>query len=197
MRRTNACYGGEMSAHHYFRDFMYCDSGMIPLLLILELLSRTGRTLGDEVAEMRRDYPSSGEINFRVADPARIVAEIRAHFADRAVLVELLDGLGLEFPDWRFNLRSSNTEPLLRLNVETAGCPTKLWERQEEMTQLIHLAAVSPNQLCCTNRVRDSSREFSVMAGQHEQTDTPDIQDLELANLQRGAEAPRLADDLV
>ncbi len=145
MRRTNACYGGEMSAHHYFRDFMYCDSGMIPLLLILELLSRTRRSLAGEVAEMRRNYPSSGEINFRVADPARIVAAIRAHFADRAVLVDVLDGLSLEFPDWRFNLRSSNTEPLLRLNVETAGCPTLLWERQEEMTQLIHLAAVSPN----------------------------------------------------
>ncbi|TAG13410.1 MAG: phosphomannomutase, partial [Rhodobacterales bacterium] len=145
MRRTNASYGGEISAHHYFRDFMYCDSGMIPLLLILELLSRTGRTLEAEVAEMRRDHPSSGEINFRVADPARIVADIRAYFADRAVLVDVLDGLSLEFPDWRFNLRSSNTEPLLRLNVETAGCPTLLSERQEEMTQLIHLAALSPN----------------------------------------------------
>lgn len=141
MRRTNASYGGEMSAHHYFRDFMYCDSGMIPLLLILALLSRTGRTLGEEVAEMRRRHPSSGEINFRVADPARVVAEIRSRFQAEAQGIDEMDGLSLEFRDWRFNLRCSNTEPLLRLNVETAGCPVVLAERQGELSDLIRRAA--------------------------------------------------------
>ncbi|MCU0902288.1 MAG: phosphomannomutase [Tabrizicola sp.] len=140
MRRSNASYGGEMSAHHYFRDFMYCDSGMIPLLLILDLLSRTGRTLGQEVAEMRREHPSSGEINFRVADSARIVADIRALYAERAVAVDDLDGLSLEFPDWRFNLRRSNTEPLLRLNIETAGSAEQLGIRKQELSDLIHSA---------------------------------------------------------
>lgn len=141
MRRTNASYGGEMSAHHYFRDFMYCDSGMIPLLLILALLSRTGRTLGEEVAEMRRLHPSSGEINFRVADPARVVAEIRSRYQAEAQGIDEMDGLSLEFRDWRFNLRCSNTEPLLRLNVETAGCPVVLAARQGEVSELIRRAA--------------------------------------------------------
>lgn len=137
MRRTNAWYGGEMSAHHYFRDFMYCDSGMIPLLLILALLSRTGRSLGAEVAEMRQRHPSSGEINFRVADPARTMTAIRARYAARAVTVDELDGLSLEFPDWRFNLRRSNTEPLLRLNIETRASPTLLRRRETELSGLI------------------------------------------------------------
>jgi phosphomannomutase len=139
MRRTNASYGGEMSAHHYFRDFMYCDSGMIPLLLILALLSRTGRTLAEEVAEMRHRHPSSGEINFRVADPARIMTDIRARYADQAVTVDELDGLSLEFPDWRFNLRCSNTEPLLRLNIETRASTALLQDRESELAGLIRL----------------------------------------------------------
>ena len=138
MRRTKACYGGEMSAHHYFRDFMYCDSGMIPLLLMLDLLSCSGRSLGEEVAEMRREHPSSGEINFRVANSPRIVAEIRALYADRAVAVDELDGLSLEFVDWRFNLRRSNTEPLLRLNIETTGSAEQLRIREQELSDLIY-----------------------------------------------------------
>ncbi|MFN3281481.1 MAG: phosphomannomutase [Tabrizicola sp.] len=137
MRRTNASYGGEMSAHHYFRDFMYCDSGMIPLLLILSLLSRTGRTLSQEVAEMRDRHPSSGEINFRVADPARIMTDIRARYADQAAGVDELDGLSVEFPDWRFNLRRSNTEPLLRLNIETRASISLLQDRVRELSGLI------------------------------------------------------------
>lgn len=140
MRRTNASYGGEMSAHHYFRDFMYCDSGMIPLLLILALLSRSGRSLGQEVAEMHREHPSSGEINFRVADPSRIMADIRARYADHAVAVDELDGLSVEFNDWRFNLRTSNTEPLLRLNVESAGSLALLQDRKGELSDLIRRA---------------------------------------------------------
>jgi phosphomannomutase len=141
MRRHNAAYGGEISAHHYFRDFMFCDSGMIPWLLILALLSRSGRSLSAEVAEMRRHHPSSGEINFRVRDPGTILSKVRRRYAPRAETVNDLDGLSLEFPDWRFNLRSSNTEPLLRLNVETAGCPRLLAERQEELSLLIRRAA--------------------------------------------------------
>ena len=141
MRRTNAGYGGEMSAHHYFRDFMYCDSGMIPLLLILALLSRTGRTLGQEIAEMRQHHPSSGELNFRVNDPRQILSQIRSRYAPDATLVDDLDGLSCEFPDWRFNLRSSNTEPLLRLNLETAGSPDLLHARQDEICALIRQAS--------------------------------------------------------
>ncbi|MCU0826156.1 MAG: phosphomannomutase [Tabrizicola sp.] len=137
MRRMNASYGGEMSAHHYFRDFMYCDSGMIPLLLILALLSKTGRSLGAEVADMRRLHPSSGEINFRVADPALIMAAVRERYESRASALDEIDGLSIEFDDWRFNLRSSNTEPLLRLNIEVAGNPTLLAERREEVSRLI------------------------------------------------------------
>lgn len=141
MRHTDACYGGEMSAHHYFRDFMYCDSGMIPLLLILAHLSRTGRTLSQEVAEMRRLHPSSGEINFRVADPADVMADIRSRYEPAAQTADDLDGLSFEFSDWRFNLRCSNTEPLLRLNVETLGNQTLLAQRQAELSELILHAA--------------------------------------------------------
>ncbi len=141
MRRHNAAYGGEISAHHYFRDFMFCDSGMIPWLLILAHLSRTGQTLSAEVAEMRQRHPSSGEINFRVRDPAAILDAILRRYAPRAETVNDLDGLSFEFTDWRFNLRSSNTEPLLRLNVETAGCQDLLAQRQEELSQLIRSAA--------------------------------------------------------
>jgi phosphomannomutase len=119
LRDTGAVYGGEMSAHHYFRDFMACDSGMIPWLLVAELLGRTGASLADLLADRRAAYPSSGEINFAVADVAGCIARVRAAYP-RAVLDDL-DGLSFNFPDWRFNLRASNTEPLLRLNVESQG----------------------------------------------------------------------------
>lgn len=121
---------------------MFCDSGMIPWLLILTHLSRTGRSLSQEVAEMRQRHPSSGEINFRVRDPAAaILSDILRRYAPRAETVNDLDGLSFEFTDWRFNLRTSNTEPLLRLNVETAGCRDLLAQRQEELSQLIRSAA--------------------------------------------------------
>jgi phosphomannomutase len=121
MRREGAVYGGEMSAHHYFRGFMSCDSGMIPWLLVARLLSRTGRSLTDLVGAMRRDFPSSGEINFRVADVPATVARVEAALAASARAVGRTDGLSLSFGDWRLNLRASNTEPLLRLNVEARG----------------------------------------------------------------------------
>ena len=121
MRETGAVYGGEMSAHHYFRDFMCCDSGMIPWLLVAELMGRTGRSLADLLAAMRASFPSSGEINFRVADAKATVARVEAALAGKALRRDDTDGMSLDFGDWRLNLRSSNTEPLLRLNVEARG----------------------------------------------------------------------------
>jgi len=119
MRLEDAVYGGEMSAHHYFKDFAYCDSGMIPWLLVAALLSKTGRSLSDLVAERISRYPVSGEINRRVADPSAAIERVRQRFQTQALAMDDTDGLGLEFADWRFNLRMSNTEPVIRLNVET------------------------------------------------------------------------------
>lgn len=121
LRDTGAVYGGEMSAHHYFRDFFACDSGMIPWLLVAELMGRTGQSLADLLEERRAAFPSSGEINFRVADVAATVAKIEAVYAPQALSRDMTDGLSLMLQGWRFNLRASNTEPLLRLNVESAG----------------------------------------------------------------------------
>lgn len=118
MRAQSAAYGGEMSAHHYFRDFMYCDSGMIPWVLLAAHVSATGTSLKDLVADMRARHPSSGEVNFRVADAAAATQTIHDTYADQAAAVGHLDGLSMAFEGWRFNLRASNTEPLLRLNVE-------------------------------------------------------------------------------
>lgn len=121
MRREGAVYGGEMSAHHYFRGFMSCDSGMIPWLLVARLLSSSGRSLTDLVGAMRRDFPSSGEINFRVSDVPASVARVEAALGGAARNIDRTDGLSLDFVDWRLNLRASNTEPLLRLNIEARG----------------------------------------------------------------------------
>lgn len=119
MRSENAIYGGEMSAHHYFRDFAYCDSGMIPWLLVTELISRTQKPLSTLVSERVAAYPCSGEINYRVEAVQPIIERVLQHFAPMNPEVDHTDGISLEFPDFRFNLRASNTEPLLRLNVET------------------------------------------------------------------------------
>ena len=121
MRDTGAVYGGEMSAHHYFRDFMACDSGMIPWLLVAELLGRRGVPLADLIDARRAAFPSSGEINFRLEDPKAAVARVLAALEPGAIARDDTDGVSLSFPDWRFNLRSSNTEPLVRLNVESRG----------------------------------------------------------------------------
>ena len=120
MREHNALYGGEMSAHHYFRDFHYCDSGMIPWLLIAERLSATGQKLSELIAERRAAHPSSGERNFTVENADVAIARVVDAFEVGATLDET-DGVSLEFADWRFNLRKSNTEPLVRLNVEARG----------------------------------------------------------------------------
>ncbi|MDF1621698.1 phosphomannomutase [Pseudothioclava nitratireducens] len=120
MRDENAVYGGEMSAHHYFRDFVYCDSGMIPWLLVAELVSRHG-PLADLVADRKAAFPSSGEINFTLDDPKAAIARVRTEFELEAISIDEMDGLGFDMSDWRFNLRSSNTEPVVRLNVEARG----------------------------------------------------------------------------
>ncbi|MDY0955990.1 phosphomannomutase [Stenotrophomonas rhizophila] len=137
MRAEDAIYGGEMSAHHYFREFAYCDSGMIPWLLIAELVSQTGTSLGDLVADRMQAFPCSGEINFRVDDAKATVARVMAHYASEQPTLDNTDGVSAEFKDWRFNLRSSNTEPLLRLNVETRGDAALLRTRTDELTALI------------------------------------------------------------
>jgi len=137
MRDTRAVYGGEMSAHHYFRDFMACDSGMIPWLLVLELMSRRGQPLAALVDDRRAAFPSSGEINFRVEDVAAVISRIEAAYAPDATTRDDTDGLSLAFDTWRFNLRASNTEPLLRLNVETRGDADLLAARVEDVRALI------------------------------------------------------------
>jgi phosphomannomutase len=120
MRLEDAIYGGEMSAHHYFRDFAYCDSGMIPWLLVAQLMSVKGKTLSTLVSERIAKFPCSGEINFHVSDVKACIAAVREHFtALQPLVIDTTDGLSMEFAEWRFNLRGSNTEPVLRLNVES------------------------------------------------------------------------------
>jgi phosphomannomutase len=137
MRRAGAVYGGEMSAHHYFRDFMACDSGMIPWLLVARLLGETGQSLADLTHALRRDHPSSGEINFTVADTAATVARVRAALGPQTKAEDWTDGLSLDFGDWRLNLRASNTEPLLRLNVEARGDPALVADAVARLRDLI------------------------------------------------------------
>jgi len=121
MREEDAVYGGEMSAHHYFRDFFYCDTGMVPFVLTLQILRSQKRPLSDMIGEMARRYPVSGEINLTVSDPMRVMDLIEREYSGGAVSVDHTDGVSVEHPRYRFNLRASNTEPLIRLNVETRG----------------------------------------------------------------------------
>ena len=139
MRKENAIYGGEMSAHHYFRDFAYCDSGMIPWLLAVNLVSNTGKGLSTLVKERMAAYPCSGEINFRVDNSAAIIDKILQHYSTSNPELDKTDGVSLSFADWRFNLRTSNTEPLLRLNVEArgAGAQALMTARTAELQALI------------------------------------------------------------
>jgi phosphomannomutase len=137
MRDSGAIYGGEMSAHHYFRDFMACDSGMIPWLLVAQVLGTSGQTLAALVDARRTAFPSSGEINFAVPDPDRHVARVRAAYADADADCDETDGVSMNFPDWRFNLRVSHTEGLLRLNVESRGRPDLVRDGVAAITALI------------------------------------------------------------
>ena len=137
MRLENAAYGGEMSAHHYFRDFAYCDSGMIPWLLVTALISSSGKSLSQMVAERMAAYPCSGEINRQIEDPGAVLAAAEARYADAATATDKTDGLSIEYPDWRFNLRMSNTEPVVRLNVESRGDVDVMKARTAELLALI------------------------------------------------------------
>jgi len=137
MRAENAVYGGEMSAHHYFREFAYADSGMIPWLLIAQLVSASGQSLAELVEDRMAAYPCSGEINFKVADARAAVERVMQHFAVQSPALDHTDGISADFGDWRFNLRSSNTEPLLRLNVETRGDAALLRARTDEISTLL------------------------------------------------------------
>lgn len=137
MRSENAIYGGEMSAHHYFRDFAYCDSGMIPWLLVAELLCRSRQPMSSLVDERIAAFPCSGELNYRVADIGRTLDRVMAHFASENPAIDRTDGISLEFDDWRFNLRGSNTEPLLRLNVEARGDAQAVERRVRQIEQLL------------------------------------------------------------
>ncbi|HMB74034.1 MAG TPA: phosphomannomutase, partial [Gammaproteobacteria bacterium] len=137
MRDADAVYGGEMSAHHYFKRFSYADSGMIPWLLIAELISRQGRSLSELIGDRKARFPISGEINRRVADAQQTIDMLESRYAGAAELVEHIDGLGVEFPDWRFNVRASNTEPLLRLNVESRGDAALMQAKTDELLALI------------------------------------------------------------
>ncbi len=137
MRAVNGIYGGEMSAHHYFREFGYCDSGMIPWLLLSEMISTQNRSLADMVDERIKCYPVSGEINSAVADPGAVLERVEAYYASLPHQIDRTDGLGMDFGEWRFNLRGSNTEPLLRMNVETRGDHELMEQRRDEILDLI------------------------------------------------------------
>ncbi len=133
MRDEDALYGGEMSAHHYFRDFAYCDSGMIPWLLVAERLCQSGQTLSSLIDARIEAYPASGEINRTIDDPRKVIAAIEAKYSIGAKNVSHVDGVSIEFDDWRFNLRMSNTEPVVRLNVESRGDIPLMNEKTEEL----------------------------------------------------------------
>lgn len=137
MREVDGVYGGEMSAHHYFRRFAYCDSGMIPWLIVAQILSESGQTLSQLVGQRIRMFPVSGELNYRVPDAKAAIAAIEARYQPQALLMDRTDGVSFEFADWRFNLRSSNTEPLIRLNVEARGSVDLMRAKTEELLAVL------------------------------------------------------------
>jgi len=137
MRSEDAIYGGEMSAHHYFRDFFYCDSGMIPWLLVLELISTSGKTLSQLVEECIARFPASGEINRTVSDAKVVIDKVLAHYKPGALDIDYTDGVSVSFADWRFNLRMSNTEPVIRLNVESRGNIALMQQKTQEVLALM------------------------------------------------------------
>jgi len=138
MRKEDAVYGGEMSAHHYFKDFSYCDSGMITCLLMLEAICKSGNKLSEMLCERMRMFPASGEINRKLKNPDKAIEAIEETYKGKALLVDYTDGLSIEFPTWRFNIRKSNTEPILRLNVESRSDVSLMEEKTKEL--LGHIA---------------------------------------------------------
>ncbi|WP_447907936.1 phosphomannomutase CpsG [Serratia fonticola] len=137
MRAEDAIYGGEMSAHHYFRDFAYCDSGMIPWLLVAELVCVKGQTIGQLVKGRIAAYPSSGEINVKLAEPTISIDKVKQHYLNLAGEVDYTDGISIEFPEWRFNLRPSNTEPVVRLNVESRADVALMQQKTAEILAML------------------------------------------------------------
>ena len=137
MRLVDAAYGGEMSAHHYFREFSYCDSGMIPWLQVVEAISEAGRPFSEMLAERIARFPISGEINLTLSDSAKALEAIRERYAAGALGVDETDGLSIEYPQWRFNVRTSNTEPVVRLNVETRADQTLLKAKTDELIEVL------------------------------------------------------------
>ncbi len=137
MRAEDAVYGGEMSAHHYFKDFFYCDSGMIPWLLVLELMSRRNRPLSELVDAMITAYPSPGEINRTLENPELSIETVKQHYQHQCLSIDYTDGVSMDFAEWRFNLRMSNTEPVVRLNIETRGDTNLLQEKTDELLELL------------------------------------------------------------
>jgi phosphomannomutase len=137
MREQDAVYGGEMSAHHYFRDFYYCDSGMVPWLLVAQLVSESGKKLSTMVDDSMARFPASGEINRKVRDAAVAIKAITEQYKDQASAVDETDGVSMEFDGWRFNLRASNTEPVIRLNVESKGDPELMQDKVSELLALL------------------------------------------------------------
>ena len=138
MREVNAAYGGEMSAHHYFREFGYCDSGMIPWLLLTQIMSSKNKSLSELVNERIEKFPVSGEINVEVSNTATVIAEVKSHFGTAQHTLDEMDGIGMDFGTWRFNLRPSNTEPLLRLNVESRGDEILMEQKRDELLEIIN-----------------------------------------------------------
>jgi phosphomannomutase len=138
MRAEDAIYGGEMSAHHYFRDFYYSDSGMIPWLLVTQLLCESQKSFSSHVDACMRDFPTSGEINREVPDAAAAIKHISDHYKDTAEATDRMDGVGMSFGDWRFNLRASNTEPVIRLNVESRGDEQLMADKRDELLALLN-----------------------------------------------------------
>ena len=137
MREVDGVYGGEMSAHHYFRDFSYADSGMIPWLLVAELISETGKSLSELVGKRMAMYPASGEINRKVADAKATLQALHDRYAADALDIDDIDGYSFEFPEWRFNIRMSNTEPVVRLNVESRGDEALMREKTAEVLKFL------------------------------------------------------------
>jgi phosphomannomutase len=137
MRQEDAIYGGEMSAHHYFRDFAYCDSGMIPWLLVAEMICKTGKTLSELVSARMAAFPASGEINQTIQDPAALLKKVQARYESSASAMDFTDGLSMSFENWRFNLRMSNTEPVVRLNVESRADTALMEAKTAELLALM------------------------------------------------------------
>jgi len=137
MRAEDAVYGGEMSAHHYFRDFAYCDSGMIPWLLVVEMMCRERKLLSELVSERMARFPASGEINRVLTNPKAVIAAVEKKYTVDSLHVDWTDGLSIEFPDWRFNLRMSNTEPVVRLNVESRGNQALMEAKTQELLNFL------------------------------------------------------------